>query len=77
MDPIDMAIDSINGKVDGLLDIIAKLKADNDRLREALQEVAKGEGPFSRDQLTHAQNTIEAMKEIALNALQPKAETAQ
>jgi hypothetical protein len=33
--------------------------------REALLEIAKGEGPFSRDPLTHAENTIEAMKELA------------
>ena len=36
----------------------------------ALQEIAKGEGPFSRDPLTHAENTIEAMKEIARLALE-------
>ena len=36
----------------------------------ALEEIAKGEGPFSRDPLTHAENIIEAMKEIARAALE-------
>lgn len=35
----------------------------------ALQEIAKGEGAFSRDQLKHATNSIESMKLIALRAL--------
>lgn len=35
----------------------------------AFQEIQRGEGPFSTDQLTHAGNTIEAMKQLAINAL--------
>ena len=31
----------------------------------ALKEIAKGEGRFSRDPMTHAQNTIEDMLHIA------------
>ena len=38
-------------------------------LIKALEEIAEGAGPYSRDPLTHAENTIEAMKEIAKNAL--------
>ena len=38
-------------------------------LRAALTEIGKGEGAFSRDQLTFATNTIESMKQIALDAL--------
>ena len=39
------------------------------RLREALQEISIGRGPYSRDPLTHADNTIDAMKAVALGAL--------
>jgi hypothetical protein len=38
-------------------------------LRTALEEIAKHEGAFSRDPLTHAQNVILNMMNIALNAL--------
>jgi hypothetical protein len=39
------------------------------RMRTALTEISKGEGAFSRDQLTHATNCIESMKQLALDAL--------
>jgi|GEM_PF-7034796 len=42
-------------------------------LEAALREIAKGEGAFSRDQLTHAENCIDNMKSIAQEALQGKA----
>ena len=35
----------------------------------ALKEISEGRGPFSCDQLTFATNTIEAMKEKALEAI--------
>lgn len=38
-------------------------------LEKALEEVALAEGPYSRDRLTHAENTIEAMVEIAERAI--------
>ena len=40
-----------------------------EELVAALKEIARGEGPFSLDPLTHASNTIEAMKTIARAAL--------
>ncbi len=43
--------------------------AEVTRLRDALTEIAKGEGRFNRDQLTFAQNTIEDMKALAVKAL--------
>jgi hypothetical protein len=43
------------------------------QLEAALREIAKGEGAFSRDQLTHAENCIDNMKSIAQEALQGKA----
>jgi hypothetical protein len=42
---------------------------DLETLRTALTEIAKGEGPFSRDPLEHAGNTIDAMKKLASEAL--------
>jgi hypothetical protein len=41
----------------------------NARLTAALREIAKGEGAFSRDPLTHAGNCIEYMKRLAVRAL--------
>lgn len=38
-------------------------------LRDALREISKGQGPYSRDPLTHAGNCIEDMRGIALAAL--------
>lgn len=38
-------------------------------LLAALEEIAKGEGAYSRDPLKHAENTIESMKEIARSAI--------
>lgn len=45
------------------------LLAERDALREALKEIVKGEGAFSRDPLTHATNCIDNMKAIARRAL--------
>jgi hypothetical protein len=39
------------------------------QMREALEEIKLGRGPFDRDPHTHANNTIEAMKGEAMNAL--------
>ena len=39
------------------------------QLRDALREIEKGEGAYSRDPLTHAENCIESMRRIARNAL--------
>lgn len=52
-----------------LPDRYARLAEENDRFRRALEEVVRGAGPFSRDRLEHATNTIEAMREIARAAL--------
>ncbi len=36
---------------------------------EALKEISEGKGRFSLDQLEHADNTIEDMKQLAIEAL--------
>ena len=41
-----------------------------ERLKETLEEISKGEGVYSLDQLQHARNTIEAMKRLADEALE-------
>jgi len=38
-------------------------------LLEALKQIAKGEGRFSKDPFQHCQNTVEDMREIARLAL--------
>jgi hypothetical protein len=40
-----------------------------EKAREALAKIAEGAGPYSRDPLTHAANTIDAMKALAVKAL--------
>jgi len=37
--------------------------------RQVLAKIAEGRGRYSRDQLTHADNTIEDMKKLATDAL--------
>ena len=48
---------------------LAALAADNERLRTALRQITKCEGPYARDKLTHAGNVIEAMQNVAWDAL--------
>ena len=49
-----------------------KLSTEVERLKAALVEIAKGDGAFNRDRLTHADNCIENMKSIALAAMRSK-----
>ncbi len=46
-----------------------RLEAKPKAVVEALEQIAEGAGPFSRDPLEHASNCIEAMKATALAAL--------
>lgn len=48
---------------------IQRLKEVNGQLVEALKEITKAEGAYSRDQLIHANNVINNMKSIAAQAL--------
>lgn len=48
---------------------MSKTETKAPTLREALVDIALGEGPFSRDSLTHAGNCIENMKAIARAAI--------
>ena len=52
---------------------LADAESENARLRAALEEIAKGEGAFSRDRLEHATNVIENAIELAKEALRSKA----
>ena len=47
----------------------ARLLAAASDMAEALAQIAKGEGPYAQDPLTHAANVIEAMKDLARAAL--------
>ncbi len=51
-------------------DAIRDLEDDIQRLRAALTEIAKGEGRYSRNPLTHAENTIVDMRSLATAALE-------
>lgn len=42
-----------------------RLLESRDRLLAVLKEIERGEGAYSRDPLTHAENCIESMKAIA------------
>jgi hypothetical protein len=43
---------------------------ERNELLETLVEISKGEGRYDMDQLKHASNTIEDMKELAEEAIQ-------
>ena len=61
--------------VDDWADEAEQLETTNADLLEALNEIAKGEGAYSRDPLTHAGNTITSMKNIATSAIRKYEET--
>ena len=48
---------------------IVNLKKMVERYEDALREITKGEGAFSRYRLTHAENVIENLLTIARQAL--------
>ena len=48
---------------------IAVLEAENDKLLEALKEIAKCEGEYSTDSLKFAENVIENIVAIAEEAI--------
>jgi len=47
----------------------ARLIAGAPAMYEALKEISEGKGRYSLDPLTHASNTIDDMKEVAIKAL--------
>lgn len=49
-----------------------RLEMRNEELAAALNEISKGQGAFSMDQLTHAENVIERSRRIAVDALDPR-----
>lgn len=57
--------DQINEGID-----ISKLSRERDELLAALEEISEGKGRYNQDQFEHAKNTIEDMKQIALEAIQ-------
>ena len=68
---IELFIDLNKGQSIKLADFIIErekaLQNELDEAREALKEIAKGEGAYDMDQLKHASNTIDNMKSIALS----------
>ena len=59
----------LESTLEGMDEEANKLLAENKRLRAALEEIAKGEGAFSRDRLEHATNVIENAIDLAKQAL--------
>lgn len=54
------------------LERISKLLDENARMRKVLREISLGKGQFDQDHYIHARNTIEDMKQLALDALDYK-----
>ena len=52
----------------------AKLIAAAPKMLEALIEISKGQGRYDMDRLRHAANTIEDMKELAIEAIKEATE---
>jgi len=50
----------------------AALVVEVERLREALQDISKGEGTFSEDPFEHCRNTLDNMKGLAIAALEDR-----
>ena len=48
---------------------VRRLQEENAELLAALKEIAKMEGAYSRDPLTHAENVIENLTNIANKAI--------
>ena len=46
------------------------------KLLKALEKIARGEGRFNRDQLTHCENTVEDMKALAVAAIEEAGRTS-
>lgn len=75
-DPIDAEVFIRDDTPFEAASTIRSLEARVAELEMALREIEKGAGPFSQDRLTHAINTIEAMKELAQAALRASEATA-
>lgn len=77
-DPIDefvkiVTTKELGGGVYVLEDCAKAIAARLKELETALTEIAKAEGEYSMDPLTHATNCIESMQAIAIKALGDKA----
>ena len=66
---LEETILSMDEEATELANKIIELEAENKRLRDALEKIAKGEGAFSRDRLEHATNVIENAIDLAKQAL--------
>ena len=55
--------------IEALRDGLAAARRYINELEAALEEIALADGPEAVDRLTHAENTIEAMVEVAERAL--------
>lgn len=58
--------------VDETVDEVKRLTNELREARAALEEIAEGKGRYSTDPLTHAENTIEDMSALAVEALANK-----
>ena len=64
----------VANKICDAADEIERLTDELREARAALQEIVKGEGRYSTDRMTHANNTIEDMIALAAAALANKQE---
>jgi len=64
-----MSVQYLQEQVRKLERSVAQLAEENVKLKEALIEIAKGQGRFSLDHFQHCKNTIEDMKDLAVTVL--------
>lgn len=65
VEPTDLNAEVYYDFADAILALLSPKEKVADEMFEALEEIQKGEGAYSPDQLEHAQNTINNMKSIA------------
>ena len=73
---LDATIDMLEKEVLNAAELLTASQVEVERLKAVLLEIGKGEGRYSTDPLTHAGNTVDDMKQLALDAYGYRVEAA-